>query len=75
MKTAFYLIFTCFISTGAFMGALNSTTPLPLYAAAFGIWALFLWGVNRRMRKNAERRGMERTFQDYMRYQLRKPRQ
>ena len=71
MKTAVYFIFTCLISTGAFMGALKATTPFPLFGIGFGIWALFLWGVNRRMRKNAERRGRERIFQDYMRYQLR----
>jgi hypothetical protein len=71
MKTFVYLVFTCFISTGAFMGALYSKTPFLLYAVGFGIWALFLWGLNRRMRKNAERRERERNFQDYMRYQVR----
>jgi len=44
-----------------------------LYAVGFGIWALFIWGVYRRMKKNDERRSMERQFQDYMRYQVRKP--
>ncbi|WP_091150776.1 hypothetical protein [Mucilaginibacter pineti] len=73
MKTFVYLVFTCFISTGAFMGVLYSKTPLLLYAVGFGIWALFLWGLNRRMKKNELRRSMERQFQDYMRYQLRKP--
>jgi hypothetical protein len=67
MKTAVYLIFTCFISTGAFMGALYSKTPFLLYAVGFGIWVFFLWGVNRRMKKNAERRHMERYFNDFMR--------
>jgi hypothetical protein len=67
MKTFVYLVFTCFISTGAFMGALYSKTPLLLYAVGFGIWALFLWGVNRRMKKNAERRDRERYFNDFMR--------
>jgi hypothetical protein len=32
------------------------------------------WGLNRRMKKNAERCDMERHLQDYMRYQVRKPR-
>jgi protein-S-isoprenylcysteine O-methyltransferase Ste14 len=73
MKTFVYLVFTCFISTGAFMGALYSKTPMMLYAVGFGIWALFIWGVYRRMKKNDERRDMERHFQDYMRYQTRKP--
>ncbi|GAC1314283.1 MAG: hypothetical protein NVSMB24_38740 [Mucilaginibacter sp.] len=49
------------------MGALYSKTPLLLYAVGFGIWALFLWGVNRRMKKNAERRDRERYFNEFMR--------
>lgn len=73
MKTFVYLVFTCFISTGAFMGALYSKTPMLLYAIGFGVWALFVWGVYRRMKKNDERRSRERQFQDHMRYQLRKP--
>lgn len=60
MKTFVYLAFTCLISTGAFMGALYSKTPMILYAVGFGIWALFLWGISRRMKKNAERRYSER---------------
>ncbi|GAC1314112.1 MAG: hypothetical protein NVSMB24_38340 [Mucilaginibacter sp.] len=67
MKTFVYLVFTCFISTGAFMGALYSKTPFLLYAVGFGIWVLFLWGLNRRMKKNAERRDRERYFNDFMR--------
>ena len=67
MKTFVYLVFTCFISTGAFMGALYSKTPFLLYAVGFGIWVLFIWGLNRRMKKNAERRDRERYFNDFMR--------
>lgn len=67
MKTFVYLVFTCFISTGAFMGALYSKTPLLLYAVGFGIWVLFLWGLNRRLKKNAECRDRERYFNDFMR--------
>ena len=67
MKTFVYLVFTCFISTGAFMGALYSKTPFLLYAVGFGIWALFIWGVLRRMKKNDERRSMERQFSEFMR--------
>ncbi len=67
MKTFVYLIFTCFISTGAFIGALYSKTPMILYAVGFGIWALFLWGISRRMKKNAERRYQERQFSNFMR--------
>ena len=74
MKTVVYLIFTCFISTGAFMGALYSKTPFLLYAVGFGIWALFLWGLNRRMKKDADRRDRERYFNDFMRTNRRQQR-
>jgi len=72
MKTAIYFIITCFISTGALLGATNAKNPFPAFAIAFGIWALFLWGYNRRSKKEAERRNRERLFEEYMREQLRK---
>ena len=72
MKTAIYFIITCFISTGALLGATNAKNPFPAFAVAFGIWALFLWGYNRRSKKQAERRNRERLFEEYMREQLRK---
>ena len=74
MKTFLYLIITCFISTGAFMGALNMKNPFPAFAIAFGIWALFLWGYNNRSKKAAERRSRERLFEDHMRTQMRNQR-
>ncbi|MGN6639842.1 MAG: hypothetical protein ACTHJ8_13110 [Mucilaginibacter sp.] len=67
MKTFIYLIFTCLISTCAFYGALNLKNPFPCFAVAFGVWALFLWALNRRMKKHAARRFRERLFEDYMR--------
>jgi hypothetical protein len=72
MKTAIYFIITCFISTGALLGATNAKNPFPLFGIAFGIWALFLWGYNMRSKKNAERRNQEMFFEDYMRDRLRK---
>ena len=72
MKTAIYFIITCFISTGALLGATNAKNPFPLFGIAFGIWVLFLWGYNKRSKKNAERRNQERFFEDYMRDRLRK---
>ena len=71
MKTALYLIITCFISTGAMFGALGAKNPFPLFGIAFGIWALFIWGVVQRERESANRKGRERLFQEYMRSQLR----
>ena len=67
MKTAFYFIATCFISTFAFFGALGMKNPFPCFGAAFGIWALFLWGYSRRAKKDAARRFKERMFSEYMR--------
>jgi len=74
MKTAIYFIITCFISTGALLGATNAKNPFPAFAIAFGIWALFLWGYNRRSKKEAERRNRERLFEEYLRQQLRNKR-
>lgn len=71
MKTIVYFLFSCFISTGAFIAALGAKYPLILYGVGFGIWALFLWGWNRRTKRDAVRRNGERMFQDYMRGQLR----
>jgi len=71
MKTAIYFIITCFISTGALLGATNAKNPFPAFAIAFGIWALFLWGYNRRSKKEVERRNRERIFEEYLRQQMR----
>jgi hypothetical protein len=71
MKTAIYFIFTCFISTGALLGATNAKNPFLLFGIAFGIWVLFLWGYNRRSKREAERRSRERLFEEYLRQQLR----
>jgi len=72
MKTAIYFIITCFISTGALLGATNAKNPFPAFAIAFGIWALFLWGYNRRSKKEAERRNREKLFEQFMRDRFRK---
>ena len=71
MKTAIYFIITCFISTGAMMGALNAKNPFLEFAIAFGMWVWFLWGYNRRSKKEAEKRNRERLFEEYLRQQLR----
>jgi len=71
MKTFLYFVFTCLVSTGALLGALNARNPFPAFAVAFGIWALFLWGCSRRSKKEAERRSREQLFEDYMRSNLR----
>lgn len=70
MKTAIYFILTCFISTGAFFAATNMKNPFPAFAVVFGIWVLFFWGWNRRIKKQSERRSMERQFENFMRSKL-----
>lgn len=70
MKTTIYFIGTCFISTGAFMAALNLKNPFPAFGVAFGIWALFIWGYNRRSKKAAAKRFQEQMFNDYSRSKM-----
>jgi hypothetical protein len=67
MKTFIYFVFTCFISTGALFGAMNAHNPFPAFAVAFGIWALFLWGYNKRSKAKSEKRAREQLFENYMR--------
>lgn len=67
MKTALYFILSCFISTGALLGATNSHNPFPGFGIAFGVWAVFIWGYNKRSRKASERRFKERIFEQHMR--------
>jgi hypothetical protein len=71
MKTTIYFIGTCFISTGAFMAALNLKNPFPAFGVAFGIWALFIWGYMRRSKKAAAKERQEQFFQNHMRVQYR----
>ena len=71
MKTIIYFILTCFISTGAFLAATNMKNPWPAFTVAFGSWALFFWGWNRRLKKQAGRRSKERLFEDFLRSNLR----
>ncbi|MDB5117358.1 MAG: hypothetical protein JWQ79_2850 [Mucilaginibacter sp.] len=73
MKIFIYFVITCFISTGALLGALNAKNPFPSYAIGFGIWAVFLWAYNRHAKKRSEKNQMERLFRDYMRMQQWRP--
>jgi hypothetical protein len=71
MKTTFFFIATCFISTFAFFGALGAKNPFPLFGVAFGIWVLFIWGCSRRSKRETARRFHERMFTDYQRSKTR----
>jgi hypothetical protein len=71
IKNIFYFILTACISTFAFWGGLGAKNPLPLYAVGFGLWALFIWGYNNRVKKEAARKFNERMFAEYMRSKAR----
>ncbi|WP_158991715.1 hypothetical protein [Mucilaginibacter sp. L196] len=71
MKNALYFIITCLVSTGALIGALNGKNPFPAFGVAFGIWAIFVWGYNRRSKRKAEMRYRGKPFEDYRRAKLR----
>jgi Flp pilus assembly protein TadB len=66
MRTAFYLIITCFISTFSLFGALCMKNPFPCFGIAFGIWALFLLGCQRRYRKQVRRQMKQQQFNDFL---------
>ena len=70
MKTTLYFILTLLISAGALLGAMNMKNPFPLFAVAFGIWALFIWLYHKRAKKEAARRSREQLFENYMRTHL-----
>lgn len=72
MRALFYLFLTCFISMVAFMSALKQPNIFPGYIVGFGVWALFILWYSRRSKKAAQRRSMERTFEEYMRMNLRR---
>jgi hypothetical protein len=71
MKTAVFFLFTTFISIACLETALGAKHPLLLYAIGFGVWGLFIWHCNCRMKKKAAMRQRERQFLDFMRYQNR----
>ncbi|WP_183573765.1 hypothetical protein HDF18_08275 [Mucilaginibacter sp. X5P1] len=72
MKTVLYFMLTICISVGAFFAATNMNNPLPAFSLAFGIWVVFFLGWNRRLKKQAARRSMERQFEEYARRNTRK---
>jgi len=72
MKTTIYFLLTCCISTGAFFAAANMKNPFPAFIVAFAAWALFFWGWQRRLKKDARRHNRERLFNEYMRSQSRR---
>jgi hypothetical protein len=62
MKTAFYFICTCFISTGIYYSALNSKNPAPCIFIAMGIWTWFFWRCDRRRKKTMSRQEREQLL-------------
>ncbi len=67
MKTGFYLIVACFVSTYASIATWDSNNFLPAAAVTLMVWILFIWDYSRRSRKAASRRLRERLFEEHMR--------
>lgn len=67
MRTVILFLFTCVISTGALLAALNMKQPMPCYIVALTAWLLLGKYVSYQSKKNAHRKMMERMFTDHMR--------
>jgi len=70
MKTFIQLIFTCLVSTFGFFGALSmKDNPWPGFAVAFGVWGIFLWRYNVRLKRaGMKKRFDEHQFREYVRF-------
>jgi steroid 5-alpha reductase family enzyme len=65
MKNSIHFLLTCFISTGALLGATKSTNPWPYFTVTLIVWLLFAWRVSaRRKRRTAK---SEEVFREHMR--------
>jgi hypothetical protein len=51
MKTFLHFIVTCFISTGALLGATKAPSPWPYFAIMAIAWLLFVWRVSIRNKR------------------------
>lgn len=58
----------------SFMSALMQPDIFPGYIVGFGVWAFFILWYAKRSRKAAQKRYMERLFENYMRSQITKQR-
>ena len=72
MKSAVFFLFCTFISIACLETALGAKHPLLLYSIGFGVWGLFAWYCSARNKKQAQRRDMERQFNEFMRSKYRK---
>ncbi|HTD98511.1 MAG TPA: hypothetical protein VK668_04470 [Mucilaginibacter sp.] len=70
MKTFIHFILTCFISTGALLGATKAANPYPYFAVMAIAWALFIWRVSVRNKRKSGRDSGEQAFREYMRSKL-----
>jgi len=67
MKTIGYLTFTLLMSGSALYEAFRLKENISCFLLAAGIWILYFWAMNRRIRKTAARRMGERMFEEHMR--------
>jgi len=67
MKTLIIFLITCFIATGAFLGATTASNPYPYFATGWGLWILFFWYVSSNSKRSAQRKEQERLFNEWYR--------
>lgn len=76
MRSFIFFVLACFITTGAFWGALFSKNLLSGYVIAFVVagivWSLFAAWIRHRNRQSELRESQERLFRHYMRMQQRR---
>jgi len=67
MKSFIHFILTCFISTGALLGATKATDPWPYFAVMVIVWLLFAWCISVRTKRKSYRNSGEEAFRNFMR--------
>jgi hypothetical protein len=66
MKNSIHFILTCFISTGALLGATKATNPWPYFAVMLWVWLIFAWRVSLRKKRKPSRNFGEQAFREHM---------
>lgn len=62
MRTAFKILVICFIFCGLFLGALNSSNPVPMQLTAFAFLGVCIWRYDRQRRRASQRKMAEWQF-------------
>jgi len=70
MKNFIHFILTCFISTGALLGATKAANPWPYFVVTLFVWLLFAWRVRVRCKRKRPANSREQAFRAYMRSKI-----